>query len=222
MKLQEFEHHFFNQKEVSSSEFNKDYFDGEWRKEKMSYNLESRREIEGKNPANIINYFKPTKALDVGCGPGSLVALLQENGFNECHGIDISKEAIESAPTNIRNRLSVGTSTDIKFENNSYDLVICREVLEHLTIRDVFRTVKEMCRISKKYVYVTTRFHPNPLTLFDFTTDFEVDPTHITCLNKDLLRLFFNLNGFKNSIHIEEKIDWLKKGRALVYEKILF
>ena len=37
--LTEFEHHFFNQKEVSSSEFNKDYFDGEWRKEKMSYNL---------------------------------------------------------------------------------------------------------------------------------------------------------------------------------------
>jgi hypothetical protein len=46
-----------------------------------------------------------------------------------------------------------------------------------------------------------------------------VDPSHITLLNKDLLRLFFVLEGFKQRKDLEDRIDWMGKGRALVYEK---
>jgi 2-polyprenyl-3-methyl-5-hydroxy-6-metoxy-1,4-benzoquinol methylase len=219
MKLDEFEKNFFNQLEVNNKHFDKAYFEGEWRKEKMSYSLDSRRVIEGDNPKNIINYFKPVKAIDVGCGPGSLVALLKENGFDNCDGIDISEDAIADAPLNIKDRLHVGDSTEMKIQDDIYDLVICREVLEHLTIKQIVSTVKEMCRISNKYVYVTTRFHPNPRSIFDFTTEFEVDPTHISCLNIEMLRLIFILNNFKRSKELEQSIDWQNKGRVLVYQK---
>ena len=220
MDLKEFEKHFFNQKSVNSDHFDKNYFEGDWREEKMSYSLESRRQIEGQNPHNIVKFLKPTKALDVGCGPGSLIALLEEEGFKGCHGIDISSDAISEAPEKIKDRLFIGDCTKMEFPSNSFDLIICREVLEHLTIREIVSTVKEICRISNNYIYVTTRFHPNPKTIYDYTTEFEADPTHITCLNIEMLRLLFILNGFKREVSIEKQIDWQNKGRVLIYKKV--
>ena len=219
MKLDEFEKNFFSQKRVDEKEFDNKYFEGKWRNEVMSYDIESRRTIEGKNPELIIKNFQPNKAIDIGCGPGCLVGLLEEKGFRECYGVDISKDAIQTSPKNIQQRLSVGNSTSLNFKNDEFDLVICREVLEHLTIREIFNTVKEMARLSSKYIYVTTRFHQNPKTIFDFDTDFETDPTHITCLNIEMLRLMFVLNGFKRNENIENEMDWLNKKRVLVYQK---
>ena len=66
---------------------------------------------------------------------------------------------------------------------------------------------------------MTTRFHPNPTSLFDVTTEFDVDPTHITCMNKEMLRLMFVLQGFRRRPDLEARMDWLNKNRVLVYEK---
>ena len=101
----------------------------------------------------------------------------------------------------------------------SYDLVICREVLEHLTVLQVKQTVANMVRLTSKYIYVTTRFHPSPASLLDFTTQFDVDPSHITLLNKDMLRLMFVLEGCRSRPDLEAKMDWGNKGRVLVLEK---
>jgi 2-polyprenyl-3-methyl-5-hydroxy-6-metoxy-1,4-benzoquinol methylase len=43
---------------------------------------------------------------------------------------------------------------------NAYDLVISREVLEHLTVLQVKRAVANMVRMTRQFIYVTTRFHP--------------------------------------------------------------
>ena len=69
-------------------------------------------------------------------------------------------------------------------------------MLEHLTVLQVRSTVGEMCRASSRFVYATTRFHPEPEALLDLTTDFEIDPTHITLLSKDFVRMLFVLEGF--------------------------
>jgi hypothetical protein len=68
-------------------------------------------------------------------------------------------------------------------------------------------------------VYVTTRFHPAPESLLDFTTDFETDPTHVTLLAKDFLRCLFVLEGFRRREDLETRMDWAGKGRVLVYER---
>jgi hypothetical protein len=86
--------------------------------------------------------------------------------------------------------------------------VICREVLEHLTVLQV------------KQADVTTRFHPTPVSLLDFTTQFDVDPSHITLLNKDMLRLMFVLEGCRSRPDLEARMDWGNKGRVLVLEKM--
>ena len=101
----------------------------------------------------------------------------------------------------------------------SYDLVVCREVMEHLTVLQVARCVEQVCRASSRYVYVTTRFHDDPDGLLSFTTQFDVDPSHITLLNKEFLRCLFVLEGFRSRRDLEERMDWGGKGRVLVLER---
>jgi len=98
--------------------------------------------------------------------------------------------------------------------------VVCREVLEHLTVLQVRQTVTNIVRMTSRFAYVTTRFHPAPSGLLDFTTQFDVDPSHITLLNKDLLRLFFVLDGCRSRPDLEARMDWGNKGRVIVVEKI--
>jgi hypothetical protein len=156
----------------------------------------------------------------MGCGPGALMFLLQEVGIG-ADGIDFAQSSIDLAPAEVRDRIRIGPVQEPSIPDLSYDLVICREVFEHLTVLQVREGVRNICRISSKFAYVTTRFHPNPATLLDVTTQFDVDPSHITLLNKDLLRLFFVLEGFRQRKDLEDRIDWMGKGRVMVYEKVL-
>ena len=220
MTITEFEQRVLDQKPVGSTHYDSEYFTGDWRAEGNSYNLETRRAIEAKNPSLIKEVFHPAKVLDLGCGPGALMHLLSELGV-DVEGIDFAESSRDLASPEVRDRISVGQVTDPTLKpDNGYDLVICREVLEHLTVLQVKQAVANMVRLTSRFVYVTTRFHPEPASLLDFTTQFDVDPSHITLLNKDMLRLMFILEGCRSRPDLEAKMDWGGKGRVLVLEKV--
>jgi SAM-dependent methyltransferase len=216
--LAAFEHLIFSQRVIDPEHYDADYFVSEWRQAGNDYTIETRRKIEGRHPQIIKDVFQPNRVFDVGCGPGALLYLLQEVGII-ADGIDFAPSTRQLAPPEVRDRIKVGWVDDQRIPSGAYDLVICREVFEHLTVLQVREAVRNICRISSKFAYVTTRFHPDPATLLDVTTQFEVDPSHITLLNKDLLRLFFVLEGFRQRKDLEDRIDWMGKGRVLVYEK---
>ena len=220
MNITEFESAVLAQQSVGSVHYDAEYFTGDWRAEGNSYSLDTRRAIEAKNPALIKEVFRPRRALDLGCGPGALMHLLWELGV-ECDGIDFAESSRRLATPEMRDRITVGAVTDPALAPaGAYDVVICREVLEHLTVLEVRQAVANMVRMTSQYIYVTTRFHPNPASLLDFTTQFDVDPTHITLLNKDLLRLLFVLEGCRSRLDLEQRMDWGHKGRVLVLEKL--
>jgi cytidyltransferase-like protein len=216
--LERYEDFVLNQAEPGSESFSESYFTDTWRDSGNSYQIETRRKIEARNPELIRDVFQPQKVLDMGCGPGALMYFLHELGV-ESDGVDFSPVSKDIAPKEVADRIRIGTVTDIDLPDQSYDLVICREVFEHMPVLHVQKAVENICRIASKYVYVTTRFHPRPTSLFDVTTEFEADPTHITCMNKDMLRLMFILQGFGRRADLEARMDWLNKGRVLVYER---
>jgi len=218
MKISELEDAVFSQKPTSSEHYDADYYTGDWRAEGNNYSLETRRQIEAKNPFLIKEIFQPKKVLDLGCGPGALMHLLLELGV-DVEGIDFSVGSRSLATPEVRDLISIGNTFDHIKPDGAYDLVICREVLEHLTVLQIKKTVANMARMASKFIYCTTRFHPNPSNLLDFTTQFDVDPTHITLLNKDFLRLLFLLEGCRSRPDLEARLDWLNKGRVLVMEK---
>ena len=206
------------QKAVPSEHYDDEYFASDWRESDNRYDLDTRRRIEDRNPRLIREVFAPVKALDVGCGPGFLMQFLHELGV-DVHGIDYAEASRDLAPSDVRGRILIGSVTEPHVEPQSHDLVICREVLEHMTVVEVHATVHEICRASSRYAYVTTRFHPEPAGLLDFTTQFHVDPSHITLLAKDFLRVLFVLEGFRRRADLEEQMDWGEKNRVLVYER---
>ena len=220
MNIHEFEARVHEQKAVASGHYDTEYWTGDWRAEGNNYSLETRRQIEAKNPFLIKEVFQPRKALDLGCGPGALMHLLREIGV-DVEGIDFAESSPRLATPEVRDRIAVGQVTDPTLKPaNAYDLVVCREVLEHLTVLQVRQAVANMVRMTSKFIYVTTRFHPQPASLLDFTTQFDVDPSHITLLNKDLLRLLFVLEGCRSRPDLEARMDWGHKGRVLVLEKV--
>lgn len=214
-----FEDFLFSQKSVNSDYYDNEYFHGEWRKQNESYSLEKRRAIEAKNPQNIMEVFNPTNILDVGCGPGALMLFLKELGADVA-GIDFSAAAKKAAHPDVRDNIYVGSVTDHHDFSKKFDLVICRELLEHLTVLQVYQAVKVLSRYTTKFLYVTTRFHPLPKGLLDVTTDFQTDPSHITAMNKDFLRVLFNLEGLHSRYDLEAKMDWKQYGRVMVFERI--
>jgi SAM-dependent methyltransferase len=216
--VRDFEEAVFSQRQTPAEHYDDEYFVSEWREGDNKYDLETRRRIEGRNPALIKEVFEPERVLDMGCGPGALMCLLHELGV-DVHGIDFSPRSVTLAPEAVRDRIIVGSVTDEHVPEQSFDLVICREVFEHLTVLQVRQTVANICRASSRFVYATTRFHPDPPDLLSFTTQFDVDPTHITLLNKDFLRCMFVLEGFRSRPDLEERMDWGNKGRVLVYER---
>lgn len=216
--VQRFEALVLGQQPVPPQHYDDEYFAGDWRGGENRYDLESRRRIEARNPALIKEVFEPRAVLDVGCGPGFLMYFLHELGV-DVTGIDFSPASRTLAPAAVRERILIGRTDEPDVPDRSFDLVICREVFEHLTVLQVRRTVAAICRASSRFVYATTRFHPDPADLLDVTTQFEVDPTHITLLNKDLLRCLFVLEGFRSRPDLEERMDWARKGRVLVYER---
>ena len=216
--VRRFEEAVFAQQAVEAKHYDDEYFVSDWRADDNSYELETRRRVEGRNPALIREVFEPTRVLDVGCGPGALMELLRELGVH-ADGIDFSQHVRSLAPEAVRERIVVGPVTESHVPDRSYDLAICREVFEHLTVLQVRQTVAAMCRASSRFVYVTTRFHPDPESLLDFTTQFDVDASHITLLNKDFLRCLFVLEGFASRPDLEQRMDWGGKGRVLVLER---
>jgi SAM-dependent methyltransferase len=219
MNITDFEERVIAQRAVAAAHYDQEYFTGDWRDAGNNYSLETRRTIEAKNPFLIKEVFQPRKVLDLGCGPGALMHLLWELGV-DVEGIDFAPSSRQLATPQVRDRITVGAVTDPALKSaGAYDLVVCREVLEHLTVLQVKQAVANMARLTSKYVYVTTRFHPSPSSLLDFTTQFDVDPSHITLLNKDMLRLMFVLEGCRSRPDLEARMDWGSKGRVLVLEK---
>ena len=177
------------------------------------YSFEARKAIEGPHAELIRDAFSGCSVLDVGCGPdGHLVRLLREIGV-EAYGFDVHPPRGEWCWID---DLCDQDHEERRTPLGSYELVINRECLEHLTVRQISIAVRNLFRLSSKFVYITTRFTDRGV--FDAATDFETDPTHITCLSQPFLRALCVLNGGKRRRDLEAKLDWQQKGRVLVYE----
>ena len=93
----------------------------------------------------ILHQLKGAKdVLSVGCGPAIIEVGLVEHGFNVT-GLDISKEALDRAPDNIRT--VVGSAEKMDFADCSFDAVIYIASMQF--IKKYKEAVKETARIIR-------------------------------------------------------------------------
>jgi ubiquinone/menaquinone biosynthesis C-methylase UbiE len=103
------------------------------------------KEVFRKETEYIVRGLKGCKnVLSVGCGPAIIEKGLQENGFNVT-GLDVSKEALEGAPDNLRT--VVGSAEDMEFADASFDAVIYVASLQF--IDNYGKAIRETARVLK-------------------------------------------------------------------------
>ncbi len=99
---------------------------------------------------------KNTRLLDVGCGNGFFTYYFDQ--VCDVFGIDFSEKMVNLNP--VKNK-AVMNAEELKFEDNSFDVIFCHALLHH--VDDIDRVVQEMKRVSRKWIVLLEPNRNNPL-----------------------------------------------------------
>lgn len=104
--------------------------------------------------------LKPDSILDVGCGEGFTLERLEKADIGKkLEGVDFLDTAIQIGRKQFPQfTLKQGNIYALPYKDDSFDLLICSEVLEHLDHPD--EALKELKRVSKKYVLFSVPNEP--------------------------------------------------------------
>ncbi len=98
--------------------------------------------------------------LDAGCGEGiTLKSLEKALAAWTMYGLDVDPESITVARKVVpQARLQLGSVYQLPFPDQSFDLVLCTEVLEHL--EHPRRALRELCRVARRDVILSVPREP--------------------------------------------------------------
>ncbi|MDK2373317.1 MAG: class I SAM-dependent methyltransferase [Candidatus Korarchaeota archaeon] len=137
------------------------------RKFKLDYNEEYYRDMKAYPKKHMAKFIlhklgalkspESVKWLDIGCGTGSMIKELLDLGI-DAYGIEISRAAIEMAPTKVKSRIVEASILKIPFIDSEFHVVSAIDVVEHVHPRDIFQAISEICRIMRPsgYLILTT------------------------------------------------------------------
>jgi ubiquinone/menaquinone biosynthesis C-methylase UbiE len=93
----------------------------------------------------VVKKVKGKRVLDVGCGSGTIVKRLLKKGKNVI-GVDIGKKFLSFCQSSYGNAtFCAADAQHLPFSDNSFDTIVCSEVIEHLNKPE--KSLKEFERI---------------------------------------------------------------------------
>ena len=117
-------------------------YDDMYRLEKDNWWYKGKRDLF----EQLINGRQFSRALDMGCGVGSNIPVLNAHA-DTVVGIDNSENAIRYCKQKGYNNVLLGNATALPFPDHSFDLIVCSDVLEHV---DDQKALSEIRRVLKK------------------------------------------------------------------------
>jgi protein-L-isoaspartate(D-aspartate) O-methyltransferase len=140
-----------------------DYWDGDRR---INYGghryMPGRWEKVARAMADHYRIGSGDRVLDVGCGKGYLLYdfTLAVPGV-EVFGLDISEYAARHAKEEIRDRVKLGSATELPWPDGSFDLVISIQTLHNLHCYDLDKALREVQRVGRRHSYVCVESYRN-------------------------------------------------------------
>ncbi len=114
----------------------------------------------------VLNYIPDNvkSVLDVGAGPGALMNhLALSKRFDRVCAIDI-REYTRLIRLSDDADLQIMDASNMKFDDNEFDLVICMEVIEHLPDAKMQRAIDELRRVCNGRLVMSVPYNePEPL-----------------------------------------------------------
>ncbi len=99
--------------------------------------------------------LEPKKVLDVGCGRGTFIGYFREAGV-EAVGFDFSSFAVDHPYAKCEKawiRQWDAVKTPWPYKDQSFDLVVALDLLEHIYEEDVDRVIDELYRVTGRYAF---------------------------------------------------------------------
>lgn len=165
--------------------FNKDYYENGIKKGISGYEnyhwIPTRSYSEA---IEICKRFKFNSVIDYGCAKGFLVHALRQLNKN-AYGEDISDYAISNCLPKVKDYISKPTS-------KTADLLVCKDVMEHVSEKDIPAILTFLYKKSNKFLFVIPLGENESLRI----REYEIDKTHVTKKDEDWWLDQFRIAGF--------------------------
>ena len=167
-------------------QFTKDYYEDGVRKHISGYEdykwMPTRSIPEA---LDIQNNFEFKTCVDYGCAKGFLVNALRIIGC-DAWGEDISEYAVEHCHPNVKDYVSLPN-------DKVYDLLICKDVLEHVEVEDIPSVLQKFKKKSKQFFFVIPLGDDDRFRI----REYEVDITHVTKKDEEWWIKMFESQGLE-------------------------
>jgi 2-polyprenyl-3-methyl-5-hydroxy-6-metoxy-1,4-benzoquinol methylase len=158
----------------------------------------------------LVSAVRPESVLDAGCGEGETLERLAGLLPASVTGIDLNPDSVEFAARRIPDgSFSVADLTALPFEDDSFDLVLCLEVLEH--IADPAPALAELSRVCRGDIVLSVPSEPwfrlGSLARGKYLEGWGNHPEHVNHWNPRSLRAF--LDSEADVVTVERSTPWL-------------
>lgn len=156
--------------------FNEDYYENGIKKKLSGY--ENYRWIPSRSIPDAISILESINfesALDFGCAKGFLVHALSLITDKRIEGVDISGYAIENCLPQVREKV-YHLSGKLSEMNLETDLLIAKDVLEHIPEEEIDEVLGEFHKVSKQCLFVIPLGDNDSFRI----REYEIDLTHVT------------------------------------------
>lgn len=153
------------------------------------------------------------KLLDVGCGTGYFLKYLQESSSAwDAVGVEPNVTLRQLASNDNIVKVVKGNLTSIPFEDSSFDVVTCLDVLEHSV--SLNKNVKELYRVIRKdgiLVIQAPNYQSFMAKLTGSKWDWWSPPDHVLHFTPGFIAKYLSDNNFKviKSFTYEDQLDYL-------------
>jgi len=160
------------------------------------------------------NVNSDSKVLDVGCAMGGFLDYLHKHGLNNLYGIDLIEDYVSYAKKKGDYNIKLGSAESIPFDDNSFDLLIMDQVMEHLV--EPMKAFREAKRVlvdgGLLCIGVPDASRYDEIYFFDFY--WFLMREHLQHFDVEHLKLLAEMEGF-------ELISFNKTETPMMNEKML-
>jgi SAM-dependent methyltransferase len=158
----------------------------------------------------MIAEVEPQNVLDAGCGEGETIERLGDRLPHPVTGVDLNPDSVGFAAERLPgDRFETADLLALPFEDDSFDLVLCLEVLEH--IPDPRPALAEMARVSSGELILSVPHEPwfrlGSLARGKYLAGFGNHPEHVNHWNPKTFREF--LSGAVEPVEVTTSLPWV-------------